>query len=241
MLTRRGFAALATASGLGLLGHAARGQGRYPDQPIRLIVPFPAGGPADIVGRLVAQALREQFKQSVVVENRAGAGGVVGVDAVAKAPPDGATLGIASSGALSVLPTLMPRMPYDVQRDIQPISVAVVVPQVLAVIPPCRRAASPNSVDLAKRQPGSISLRLCRERKLAAPRGGTVPRSGRRHSTGARALSRRRAGAHRPRRRTRSDDAGDLPAMLPHAQAGAVRALGVTRLSARGACRTCPP
>lgn len=228
MLTRRGFTTLATAAGAGLLGHAARGQGRYPDQPVRLIVPFPAGGPADIVGRLLAQALREQFKQSFVVENRAGAGGVVGVEAVAKAPPDGATLGIASSGALSVLPTLMPRMPYDVQRDIQPISVAIIVPQVLAVHPSVPARSVAELVELAKRRPGSLtfasagngsSLHLAAE--LFRARAGGIELVHVPYRGAAPALTDLVAGHVQMM-------LGDLPGMLPHIQAGAIRALGVT-------------
>lgn len=229
MLTRRRFTTFATAIAAGILrGDAARGQGNYPDQPVRLIVPFPPGGPADIVGRLLAQALREHFKQSFVVENRAGAGGVIGVEAVAKAPPDGATLGIASSGALSVLPNLMPRMPYDVTRDIQPISVAITVPQVLGVHPSVPARSVAELVALAKTRPGSLnfasagsgsSLHLAAE--LFRARAGGIELVHVPYRGAAPALTDLVAGHVQMM-------FGDLPGMLPHIQAGAIRALGVT-------------
>ena len=146
-ITRRQAALSAAAL---LAAPAARAQARYPDGPVRVIVPFPAGGPADIVGRIVARGLSEALGQPFVVDNRAGAGGVIGVDAVAKARPDGQTLGIGSSGALSVLPNLMPRIPYDVARDIQPISLAIIVPQVLAVHPSVPARTVAELVALAK-------------------------------------------------------------------------------------------
>lgn len=229
MLTRRDFTSLATAVTAGILtGESARAQGQYLDQPVRLVVPFPAGGPADIVGRLLAQALKEQFKQTILVENRAGAGGVIGVDAVAKAAPDGATLGIGSSGALSVLPNLMRSMPYDVQRDIQPISVVIVVPQVLGVSPSVPARSVAELVDLAKRKPGSLnyasagngsSLHLATE--LFRARAGGIDLVHVPYRGVAPALTDLVAGHVQMM-------FGDLPPMLPHIQAGAIRALGVT-------------
>ena len=93
----------------------------YPSKPIRLIVPFPAGGPADTLARAVGPAMSASLKQPVVIENKPGAGGIIGVDAVAKATPDGYAIGISGGGALVALP-FMTDLPYNVQRDIQPIT-----------------------------------------------------------------------------------------------------------------------
>lgn len=93
-----------------------------PDRPIRLIVPFPAGGPADSVARHIGKALTDTLKQPVVVENRAGAGGVIGLDAVAKAKPDGYTLGIGSISNLGINVSLMEKLPYDARKDFTPIT-----------------------------------------------------------------------------------------------------------------------
>ena len=92
----------------------------FPSRPIRLIVPFAAGGPADMLARAVAPAMSATLKQSIVIENRTGAGGVVGVDAVVKAPPDGYTIGVTGPGAVTAAP-FMTTVPYNVQRDLAPI------------------------------------------------------------------------------------------------------------------------
>lgn len=227
MMTRRQLAA--SAAGIALLASgAARAQGRYPDQPVRVIVPFPPGGPADIVGRLLARALGEHFNASFVVENRSGAGGVIGVEAVAKARPDGYTLGIGSSGALSVLPNLMSRMPYDVARDIQPISIAIAVPQVLAVNPsvPVRTVA--ELVAFARANPGRLSfgssgsgnsLHLAAE--LFRARAGGIDIVHIPYRGAAPALTDLVSGQVQMM-------FGDVPVMLPQIQAGAIRALAVT-------------
>lgn len=94
----------------------------FPDRPIRLIVPFPAGGPADSVARHIGKTLTESLKQPVVVENRAGAGGVIGLDVVAKAKPDGYTLGIGSISNMGINVSLMEKLPYDARKDFTPIT-----------------------------------------------------------------------------------------------------------------------
>ena len=94
----------------------------FPNQPIRLIVPFPAGGPADSIARYMGQALSDALKQSVVIDNKAGAGGVIGLDMVAKAKPDGYTLGIGSIANIGINVSLMQKMPYDARRDFTPIT-----------------------------------------------------------------------------------------------------------------------
>ena len=224
-ITRRQAALSAAAL---LAAPAARAQARYPDGPVRVIVPFPAGGPADIVGRIVARGLSEALGQPFVVDNRAGAGGVIGVDAVAKARPDGQTLGIGSSGALSVLPNLMPRIPYDVARDIQPISLAIIVPQVLAVHPSVPARTVAELVALAKAQPGRInfassgsgnSLHLAAE--LFRARAGGIEITHIPYRGAAPALTDLVAGQVQMM-------FGDVPVMLPQIQAGSIRPLGVT-------------
>src|SRR5688500_9087374 len=97
----------------------------YPAKPIRLIVPFAAGGPADAGARAITQKLTETTGIAVVIENRAGAGGTIGADAVAKAPPDGYTLLLGSPGPLSIAPSLYPKLPYDPARQFAPVINAI--------------------------------------------------------------------------------------------------------------------
>jgi tripartite-type tricarboxylate transporter receptor subunit TctC len=153
MLTRR--------SALGLVAMSpwasAFAQSGYPNQPVKIIVTFAAGGTADITGRLVARVLQERLKQSFVVENRAGAGGTIGLGAVAQAKPDGYTLGICAAGAMVMLPHLMQKMPFDSLRDFQPISLVMTVPQVLAVKKDLGIKTVAELVALAKQKPGTVS------------------------------------------------------------------------------------
>src|SRR4051812_36915091 len=93
----------------------------FPNKPIRLIVPFPAGGPNDIIARVVGQRMSELTRQPVVIDNRGGQGGVLGTDAVAKATPDGYTIAISSAGALAISPN-MEKAPYDARKDLQAVT-----------------------------------------------------------------------------------------------------------------------
>jgi tripartite-type tricarboxylate transporter receptor subunit TctC len=106
---------------LGAVAATAAAQS-FPNKPIRLIVNFPPGGAADVIGRTVAQSLQEQLKQNVVVENKPGANGNLGADAVAKSPADGYTLLMSSGGAVTVNPFLYPNMPFDAQKDLTPVA-----------------------------------------------------------------------------------------------------------------------
>src|SRR5262249_52179157 len=117
----------------------------YPNKPIRFIVPFPAGGSTDAVARALQPALEKILGQPVVVENRAGAGGLLGVDAIAKAAPDGYTIGIAGAGALGVNIGERMKRPYDPAKDLAPISKAAGSPFVL-VAPPTLNAKSLDDV-----------------------------------------------------------------------------------------------
>ena len=104
----------------------------FPNKPIKLIVPFPPGGPNDIIARVVGQRMSEILKQTIVIDNRSGQGGVVGTDVVAKAAPDGYTIAIASAGALAISPS-MEKVAYDTLKDLQPITLVAKVPEMLVV------------------------------------------------------------------------------------------------------------
>ncbi len=125
---------LALALALMLLG-PAHAQNAWPAKPIRLIVGFAAGGSTDVTARIIAQALSERLGQPVVVENRGGAGGNIGADAVAKADPDGYTLLMATSSTFAANPNLYKTLPFDVQKDFAPITVTAFIPNLLVVNP----------------------------------------------------------------------------------------------------------
>jgi tripartite-type tricarboxylate transporter receptor subunit TctC len=129
----------------------------FPNKPIRLIVPFPAGGPNDIIARVIGQRMSELTRQPVLIDNRGGQAGVLGTDAVAKANPDGYTIGIVSASALAISPT-MEKVPYDVSRDFAPVALVVTVPEMLVVAGnvPARNMA--ELVALAKAQPGKLNF-----------------------------------------------------------------------------------
>ena len=125
---------LALALALMLLGQA-HAQTAWPAKPIRLIVGFAAGGSTDVTARIIAQALSDRLGQPVVVENRGGAGGNIGADAVAKADPDGYTLLMATSSTFAANPNLYKTLPFDVQKDFAPITVTAFIPNLLVVNP----------------------------------------------------------------------------------------------------------
>ena len=104
----------------------------FPNKPIRLIVPFPPGGPNDIIARVVGQRMSEILKQPLVIDNRGGQGGVLGTDMVAKATPDGYTIGIVSASSLVISPT-MDKVGYDVAKDFAPVTLVTTVPEMLVV------------------------------------------------------------------------------------------------------------
>jgi len=146
-----------TRRALPLLGSPALAQGWAPERPMRLIVPFTPGGSTDIIARVVGQRLGALLGQSVVVENRPGAGGTIGSDAVAKAAPDGHTLLMGHIGTLAVNPGLYPRLPYDDERAFAPIALVATVANFLAVTNglPVRNMA--EFLALARRDPGGIA------------------------------------------------------------------------------------
>jgi tripartite-type tricarboxylate transporter receptor subunit TctC len=129
----------------------------YPAKPIRVIVPFPPGGPTDVLGRLLAQALGDTFGQTVVVDNKAGAAGNIGVDAVAKAAPDGSTLGIIPAGNIAVNPTLFANLPYKA-ADLTPVTMLATVDNVLVVNAEQVPAKNVKELlELAAKKPGTLS------------------------------------------------------------------------------------
>jgi tripartite-type tricarboxylate transporter receptor subunit TctC len=140
---------------LGLCCIAATAQ-NYPARPIRFIVTFPPGGPSDFVARALGQKLTEAWGQQVVVDNRSGAGGVVGVEAAARASPDGYTLLQGQSGGMSINPALLAKLSYDPFRDFTPITMLVVNAQMLVAHPSLPVKSVKELVALAKTRPGQI-------------------------------------------------------------------------------------
>jgi tripartite-type tricarboxylate transporter receptor subunit TctC len=129
----------------------------FPAKPIKLIVPFPAGGPNDIIARIVGQRISELTKQPVVIDNRGGAGGALGTDAVAKAAPDGYTIGIVNAGALAINQS-MEKVPYETLKDLAPVTLVVTVPEMLVVASNVPAKNMSELVALAKAQPGKLNF-----------------------------------------------------------------------------------
>src|SRR5713101_5095413 len=148
--------ALATGLSTLLLPALAAAQD-YPTKPIKLIVPFPPGGPNDIIARVVGQRMSELTRQPVVIDNRGGQAGVLGTDAVAKSNPDGYTIGIVSASGLAISPT-MEKVAYDVAKDFAPITLVVTVPEMLVVAGNVPANNMAELVALAKAQPGKLNF-----------------------------------------------------------------------------------
>jgi tripartite-type tricarboxylate transporter receptor subunit TctC len=129
----------------------------FPAKPIKLIVPFPAGGPNDIVARIVGQRISELTKQPVVIDNRGGQGGTLGTDAVAKAAPDGYTIGIVNAGALAINQS-MEKVPYETLKDLAPVTLVVTVPEMLVVASNVPAKNMSELVALARAQPGKLNF-----------------------------------------------------------------------------------
>ncbi len=129
----------------------------YPNRPIRFIVSFPPGGSSDLIARIIAPRMAEGLGQPVLVENRPGAGGNIGVDAVAKSSPDGYTIGLAAAGALSSNISLYPSMPFHPEKDLAPISMLAMIPFFL-VAHPSQPASLKQLIEAAKAKPGGIAV-----------------------------------------------------------------------------------
>lgn len=222
MLKRLGLLLALLLSGLPLPATAQD----FPTRPIKLIVPFPAGGPADIIGRLVAEKMGASLGQPVVIENRGGAGGATGTLAVAKSEPDGYTIGISTAGALAISPSLQEGLGYDPVKDLEPLTLAARVPELLVVAKNLPAANLAELVALARARPGVLNF--------ASSGPGSMP-----HLAGE--LLKRHAAidiVHTPYRGAApavNDIIGghiqmmfmDIAVLLPHVQSGAVRAVAI--------------
>jgi tripartite-type tricarboxylate transporter receptor subunit TctC len=136
---------------------ASMGQ-QYPTKPVKLIVGFPAGGPADLFGRSLAQGMAAELGQPVIVENIAGVGGVLGVERAAKAAPDGYTLCINSASPLVIAPYSLSKLPYDVKKDFAFLTLVVRVPEVVAVHPALPVSDLQQLISYAKANPGKVNF-----------------------------------------------------------------------------------
>lgn len=215
-------AALASAP----IAAAASAADAYPTRPIRLVVPFPPGGPADFFGRALGNALNQQLGQPIIIDNRTGLGGVVGTENIAKSAPDGYSLLLASPGSIVIAPAITPKMPYDTFRDLAPITLVVAVPEAVVVIPKFEVKTLAEFVTYAKAHPGQTNM--------ASTGSGSMP-----HLAGE--LLKREAGfeaLHVPYRGAAPaiNDmlAGqvdwmfaDLPILIPHIRSGALIALAL--------------
>ena len=138
------------------LGIAGAGAQQYPSRPIRFIVPFAPGGGTDVLARLLSLRMGESFGQPVIVDNRPGAGGVIGAEIAARAPADGYTIVLGSPGSMTINPNLQ-RVPYDTLRDFAPITLATLSPFVLVLHPSVPATSVKELVALAKAKPGQLN------------------------------------------------------------------------------------
>ncbi len=140
-----------------LLPTAARAQAKYPAKPVRLLLPFAAGSAVDLLARLYAQRMAEAWGQQVVVENRTGANGIIGMEAIARAAPDGYTIGMANIATLAVNPGIYPKLPYDALRDFVPVSLTATIGNCLMVHPSFPVRSVGDLVALARKRPGELN------------------------------------------------------------------------------------
>jgi tripartite-type tricarboxylate transporter receptor subunit TctC len=129
---------------------------QYPTKPIRMVIGFVPGGGTDILGRIVAQKLSEALAQQVAPDNRGGAAGQIGTDMVAKAPPDGYTMLMAHIAAIAILPSLVPKLPYDPSKDLAPVSLVAVAPNMLVIHPSLAIKDVRGLIQLARSRPGQL-------------------------------------------------------------------------------------
>jgi tripartite-type tricarboxylate transporter receptor subunit TctC len=146
---------IAVAAVMARPSHAADA---YPTHPVRLVVPFPPGGGNDAVARVIAQKLSERLAQQIVIDNRGGAGGIIGAQLAAKSPPDGYTLFFGQTHTLTINPHLYANLPYDPQKDFAPVALLASVPLVLVVNPAVPATSVQALIALAKQRPGQINF-----------------------------------------------------------------------------------
>ena len=144
--------------GSGTIAQPAPAAGAWPARPIRIIVTFPPGGSADATVRIVAPKLGERLGQQVVIDNRPGAGGNIGLAALAKSDADGYTLGVGAAGGLAANVSLYPKMPFDAQKDFVPISLLAHIPFVLVAVPTSPLKTVGDLIAQAKAEPGKLSV-----------------------------------------------------------------------------------
>lgn len=130
----------------------------FPSKPLRLVVAFPAGGPIDFTARVLSPKMSELLGQQVIVDNRAGANGIIGSDFVAKSPPDGYNLVLASPGAVAISPAIYPKMPFDTLRDFTPVTLVSTTPELLVVHPSLPVKTVKELIALAKSRPGQLNM-----------------------------------------------------------------------------------
>ncbi len=136
---------------------AALSQQRYPSRPVRLILPFTAGSAVDVLGRLYAQHMSEGWSQQVIVDNRAGANGIIGMELIARAPPDGYTIGMGNVATLAINSSMYAKLPYDALRDYAPVSYTAAIANCLIVHPSLPATSVKELVALAKARPGQLN------------------------------------------------------------------------------------
>ena len=147
----------AAGAGIALTHLNGWAQDSYPARPVKLIVPFPPGGPTDVMGRTAAKAMGDVLGQSFVVENKPGAAGNIGTDAVAKAAPDGHTIGLSAISSLAIAPHLMASVPFNVDKDFAPISLVGTTPCAIVVHPSAPFSDLKGLVAYAKANPGKLA------------------------------------------------------------------------------------
>ncbi len=238
---RHAAAVAVVAALLGWSGTALSAQDRYPSRPITMIVPFAAGGSTDVIARVVAEAMRDVLGQPVVIDNRGGAGGSIGTAAIAKADPDGYTIGMGTASTLAINPAAYKSLPYDIARDLKPIGLIASVPERDHGQSVRAREVGGGAGGARKNAAGQDDLWIGRQR-VGQPSDGRAIQARDRHEHPACALSRRRACIER--RRGRADlhpvrQPADVVAADPGRQAA--RAGGVVARAARRSCRTCRP
>lgn len=217
-----GLAALAASA-------AVKAADNYPSKPLRMVITFPAGGPTDVVVRLVTQRLTDEWGHPVIIDNRGGAGGIVGTEVVAHAPPDGYTFLVGTAGGMTINPALHAKLSYDPFRDFAPVGMLVMNPQILIAHPSVPAKTVKELVQHAKERPGQLNF--------GSAGSGTATHLGLellKLSTGMQAV-------HVPYKGgapALTDLVGgqiqllwlSIPSVLPHVKSGRLRALAVSTL-----------
>lgn len=156
-ITRLAVLGSVLSTALSIAAGTASAQDAYPSKPIRLIIPYAAGGPTDIVGRVSAQKLSERLGQQLVVDNRGGANGIIGMELGAKAPADGYTLILGGAGVLGSNPAFYAKLPYDAQKDFTPVILLTAAPLMLTVHPSLGVKTVADLIKAARSRPGRLT------------------------------------------------------------------------------------